>query len=493
MVAGFKTVIAFLSLIFSIGHPAPQAFVFQHDGILGTSLDLAFVTPVAADAEQAERIALAEIERLRLIISTWDSTSEISRLTTALTPAPASMDLLTVLHAYTDWNARSGQAYSATVGSLVALWRAAQRADHLPDSVALARAVHDATTMPWRIDDRAGIVTIDSHASIDLNSLGKGYIIDRVVAAVRERVPSLRGGVVNIGGDVRVWGESTAPAGWRIAVTDPRRHADNAAPLTQLLLTDRAVSSSGDYARGFDIGGRHWSHIIDPRTGYPADQNAGVTVVAGDNATANALATTLSVLPADEGLRLVAATPGAEALIVAANGEELRSPGFARYEVAAPAPRTAPGGPVAAFVATIAIDITPKEPNRHRPYVAVWITDTASTRHVRTLAFWGSKPKYQRELSRWWGQFGGDYSLVDAVTRATRSVGQYTLEWDGLMQDGSAAASGPYRFWLEEAFEDGAHSIKSVVVTCSGARASGSIPGAAAFAGAQVECLPPTK
>ncbi len=107
---------------------------------------------------------------------------------------------------------------------------------------------------------------------------------------------------------------------------------------------------------------------------------------------------------------------------------------------------------------------------------------------MRTLAFWGNRPKYQRELSRWWSLAAGDYELINAVTRATRPAGRYTLEWDGLDQQGKAVPPGPYMFWLEAAYENGPHSYKSVTVSCAAMAGSGSIDAAAAFTGAQVHC-----
>lgn len=473
--------------ISAAGTPAPRAlraFAYHHDGVLGTSVDLTFVTASPADAARAEQVALAEIERLRRILSSWDSTSEVSRLFADGALDHPSPELVAVLDGYAAWNARSERAYSARVGELTPLWQRAAASGTTPDPAAVARAVAAIAAPAWRIDSAGRVFAMTNHR-VDLNSLGKGFIIDRTLAAVRDSVPSLRGALVNIGGDIHVWGSAPAGGAWRVAVANPRDHADNAAPLTELELRGGAVSSSGDYERGFTIGGRHYSHIIDPRTGYPADQVIGVTVIAPDNATANALATTLSVLAPDSGLRLVRGTPGAEALLVTAAGATLRTPGFAAYEhlVATPAPRAA------IFTATLAIDVTPTEHNRHPPYVAVWVTDTAG-RMVRTLTFWGDKPKYQREMSRWWGINHTDMALIDAVTRATRPAGKYTLEWDGLDQQGNAAAAGPYLFWLEVAFEDGPHSAKNVAVTCGTAHGAGTIPGASAFTGAEISCDP---
>ncbi|MES2123498.1 MAG: DUF2271 domain-containing protein [Gemmatimonadota bacterium] len=462
----------------------PAAFSFRHDGILGTSLDLTFVADSRAEAEEAEAVALTEIERVRRLISTWDPSSEVSRLQREGRLDSASSELRRVLELYATWTARTGGAYSARVGGLVRMWKEAERTGIEPDGATLARAVEALREPAWAIDDRSGAVRLMSRAPFDLNSLGKGFILDLAVKAVQQTTTGVRGGLINIGGDIRSWGVATSGAPWRIAIANPLRSADNAPGIATLGLGTAAVSTSGGYARGFEVGGKHYSHIIDARTGRPAGEVIGATVIARDNATANALATSLSMLGVADGLALVATQPGAECLLVTASGDVIRSPGFSRFEVGVvAAPRTA-----SEVAATIAIDITPAVWSRHRPYMAAWVTDTTG-RHIRTLAVWGDRPKYLRELSKWWSLDVISPSLVDAVARATRAAGKYTLEWDGTDQADAPVPPGAYQFWLEVAFENGAHSLRSVVVTCGSTPGSGVMPAADAFAGAQVDCV----
>ncbi len=466
-------------------HAHLAAFTFGRDNILGTSLDITFTAPSAGDAEKAETAVLAEIERLRRIISSYDDSSEVSRLASTGHIDHASPDLIAVLDQYAFWNARSEHAYSPRVGALTKLWKDAAISGRVPADSALAQAARGATDLGWRVDRSSRGVTSTTTGRLDLSSLGKGYIIDRAMIAAMKKVPAISGGIVNIGGDIHVWGRSSSADGrWRIGVADPRAHADNAPPLTTLRLTDAAVSSSGSYLRGFDIAGTHYSHIIDPRTGQPANEVVGVTVIAHDNATANALATTLSVVGPDAGLRLIDSTPGAEALLIMGDGGVRRSRGFAAYEEG-----RAPANVLqrATNHATLSLDITPNQRVRRRPYVAVWITN-ASGVHVRTLAMWGDRSKYQRDLSKWWGLAGRDNSIVDAVTRATRNAGKYELEWDGLDQHGNAMPPGMYTFWVEAAYQNGPHSARSVTVVCGAGRTTGAIDATDAFAAGSVVC-----
>lgn len=465
--------------------PATSASTFHYDGILGTSADFTFVSPSARASAHAERVALAEIERLRRVLSSWDDHSELALLFTTGALDHPSSELLDVLNQYTAWYARTGHAYSARVGELVSLWRSAAAQGAEPTAGETARLVREIALPAWRVEG-THVVALTAQR-VDFNSLGKGFIIDRALKAVRDSVPELRGALINIGGDIHVWGTPPVGDAWRVAVANPSSHADNAMPLSRLSIADGAVSSSGDYARGFSIGAQHYSHIFDPRTGRPVDHVRGVTVIAPNNATANALATTLSVLTPNEGLALVESMPGVEAMMMTADGDVLRTPGFARFERTVGSERRAGIG-AAAISAKLEIDVTPTVRNRHQPFVAVWITDTTGKQHVRTLAFWGDKPKYLHEMSKWWGLNRDDRPLIDAVTRATRPAGKYSLEWDGLDQKGAAVPAGAYMFWLEVGFEDGAHSAKSVTLACGHAPASGSIPTAAAFTGAEVSC-----
>jgi thiamine biosynthesis lipoprotein ApbE len=463
-------------------------YSFSHDGLLGTSVDLTFAAPSLSAAATAERAALDEIERMRRILSGYDSTSELSRLRSTGRDPVASPELIAVLQQYADWESRSGHAFSSRVGVLTSLWADAERRGRAPDSASLACAVASIRQPAWRIDSALHAVTALTSQPIDLNSLGKGFIVGRAVAAARAAVPSLRGGMIDIGGDVFVWGDapSKGDGAWRIAVMNPRDHADNAPALTRLHIAEGAVSSSGVYARGYTIAGRHYSHIIDARTGQPADSVIGVTVIAHDNATANALATSVSALGPREGMLLVRETPGAEALLVTSDGHEIRSPGFAAYEIRDA--HTAIAASRATVQATMSIDVTPRDYMRRRPYVAAWVTDAAG-KHVRTLAMWGDRYKYQRDLRTWWQLVGSDGAVVDAVTRATRNAGQYTLEWDGLDQSGAPAPPGTYGFWLEAAFQNGPHSLRVVKVACGATRSTATIEGTDAFAGGQVACF----
>ena len=143
----------------------------------------------------------------------------------------------------------------------------------------------------WVLDTRAGTATHVDDAPLALASFTKSYIADRAADAIMAASDAVDGIVVNLGGDVVVRGSITET----VDIRDPRADAENDPNLSQLTVHEAAIATSGSYRRGFDIAGRHYSHIIDPRTARPADEIISATVESSDPATAGALATAFSV------------------------------------------------------------------------------------------------------------------------------------------------------------------------------------------------------
>ncbi|CAN5464656.1 hypothetical protein BH11PLA2_BH11PLA2_29260 [soil metagenome] len=450
---------------------------FHYDHVLGTSLDVLLETSDAEVLRDAEQVILAEIERLRCIFSLYDANSELCRLNNAEAAVPVSTDLRNVLRTYERWEYVIGGACNPQVGAFVELWTAAQKSGVLPCPGDLKYIAFFIRSAGWYLDDAAGTVTRIMRYPLNLNIVAKGYVIQQVIAAVKRAVPAITGGLVNLGGDMATWGVST----WPVGIQDPTSPAENAPLLGGVRLQNQAVATSGGYQRYYIIDGERYSHLLDPRSGMPTGHVMSATVMAPDSVTANLLATTLCVLDASEGLRLIATQPGVECLIVTAAGQILNSPGFKLEpivkfadekkpaDVAKPKGEPWPEG----FQVTVPVEL-PKidDAKRYRrPYVAVWIED-ASGKAVRTLSVWGNAPKYLKDLTDWWKISRDDKDLIKAVTRATRSPGKYDLVWDGKDDKGEAVGQGTFTVCIEVHREHGRHVRQTGKLDCKAAAAT---------------------
>lgn len=442
-------------------NPCSEYF-FHHDYVIGTSLDVWMTAPDELTAAEAEGVILGEIERLRQIFSLYDPDSELSRLNRTREPMVVSVEMIDVLRQYDVWQSRSQGAFSGQLGDLVHVWKDAERAQVEPDDARLSRIVHQLRVPGWRIDEATHQVVRLTDQPLNLNSIAKGYIIQKAADAVRARVPTLQGLLLNLGGDMASWGRDDAEhLGFVVGIQDPRQPQDNAEPISRVRLEERSIATSGGYERYYTIQGRRYSHLFDPRTGRPAEGAASATVIARDSTTANALATTLCVLTPAEGLRLVAATPGAECLIIGRDGVQHRSAGFAGLEipVAAVAAQGKEEKKADAWPEGYQVNLTltiPNVPSKkyRRPYVAVWV-ENADAKPVRTVTVWGNNPRWIKDLPQWWKFAKNDAALVKAVSRATRAPGKYSLVWDGKDDKGISLPQGTYTIFVEVHREHG--------------------------------------
>jgi hypothetical protein len=280
--------------------------------------------------------------------------------------------------------------------------------------------------------------------------------------------PELKSLLLNIGGDIVSWGATQ-----EIGVTNPHEPHDNARPVTLVALRNAAFATSGTYERG--------AHLRNARTGRPAPEGVSATVVARDAVTANALATMLCVTDSEEGLRLVEAVPGAEALRIAPDGTQQRTSGFARMErpllVRAAAAADWPSG----FEMSINLVLKAggsasggrggfggRGGGRPLPllYVAVWVENSAN-KVIRVLAFWANKPQYYREMSGFYSAMGRNQNLMYSLARATRRPGSYTLVWDGLDDEGNHVPPGTYKMIVETDQEHGDYAKQAGTIDCS--------------------------
>ena len=488
-----RSMLALLTGVAAMTAPAQaEVHALRRDHVLGTSLDVVAVGVDRATAERAFEAAATEIERLDLILSGWRADSELVRLNDAA-ELRVSPELYAVVEAAEAWRAHSGGAFDGRLGHVEALWRAAGTAPPNPEHLLAATAA--ARLRPIGLDAASGRVSRPAGVRFALDGLAKGYVIDAALAAGRLAAPGLQGLMVDIGGDLRVWGRAPTGAGWAVGIADPARPEDNAAPGALIRIGSGAVATSGRGGRDLEIGGGRYPTLFAPGTGEASCGVVLATAFAPRAVDADALATALAVLPPGEGLALAERTPGAAALIVDAAGRRHASAGWTRLAdlppprlIRAAAPQVAAGAPwPAGFAVTVDYEL-PKinERRGYPPHVSIWITDQNNS-VVRQLLLLGDNANYIDQNYVWWRRVGRSLpGGADAMSRPTRPAGRYSAVWDGKDNAGRPVGQGTYTVHLEATREHGGHSYQTVQVEVGAQPAEGAAAASDELGGTRV-------
>lgn len=463
---------------------AAEDYFFCHDNVLGTSLEMSIRADDFAAARRAEDRALREIDRLAMIFSNHESSSEFRRWQETIgVPVKVSAELREVLKASQVWRERSGGAFEPRIQSLAQLWTDATRRGRIPTRDELDAAMAGLAGPAWRIDETAGTAERLSDSPMTLDAIAKGYIVERACDEARAGDRKVRGLAINLGGDMRVEGEPSRA----VAIATPQLGSETTEPLAWVEVKDRAVATSGRKHRGYQVGGRWYSHVLDPRNGMPASAVLAATVIFESSTDADALATILNILPPDAGLRLADALPGVACLIVGADGRLHRNAAWLLFEKSGPAKRDqggaldqaaarAEGGWGDENELLVRFEINrPQEKGRYRrPYVAIWAQDEKGT-PVRNILFWvsmgGSGPfEWLPDLKRWYADDRAraktaNKTDVFQVAQPTRPPGEYSALWDGKDDHGKSLKPGTYTILIEAVREQGGYGLIRKQVT----------------------------
>jgi thiamine biosynthesis lipoprotein len=441
-----------------IDRPINSFYQFDYENVLGTSFQLKVLTQSEQTAELAEQTALAEIDRLSSILSTYDPNSEISKWQkTKDQDIEVSAELFEVFQLFDNWKLKTSGALSASIGTATSLWKAAESKQVLPSQQELASAVLTMQQPQWMLDPGKQTARHIANSPLLLNSFVKSYIIRKV----SDKIMNIKGvdaAVTNIGGDIVVAGTVSE----KVSVSNPVADAENAAPMSTLKISNRAIATSGNYRRGYLIANNHYSHIIDPRTANPVTGIISATVIATNAEDAGALATAFNVLTIKESIRLATQFPSVEYQVITTNGDRYTSKNWHNLELKNTSAQTLkPTSVQPKGKLDLTIELAQFEGRFRRPFVAVWI-ENKDRELVKSISLWFNKPRWLPDLKRWYAKHQSvmqDVGAVGSISSATRSAGKYTLTWDGLDNTGKPAAAGTYTIFIEAAREHGTYQL----------------------------------
>ncbi len=303
-------------MVAALAADAPLARYTFSQTHMGMNFELTLYAADQATANHAADAAYRRIAELNSILSDYDPASELSRLSATAGSGEAvklSDPLWHVLRASQELAVRADGAFDVTVGPVVKLWRRARRQKELPDPVRLAEARAAVGHKYVNLDETSHTAKLTQPGMrLDLGGIAAGYAVDEALAVLKQH--GVTRAMVNASGDIGVSDAPPGKEGWKIGIAPVDK--PDGPPSRFLLLTNAAVTTSGDAFQHVEIEGQRYSHIVDPHTGLGLTHRGSVTVVARDCIAADSLATAASVLGPQRGLKLIEDTPGAAALFL---------------------------------------------------------------------------------------------------------------------------------------------------------------------------------
>jgi len=296
-------------------------------------------------SEQLGQNALAaaheELDRIDRLLSTYRRDSQLACVNKTASQAPVTIcpETYLVLKKAKEYYQKTDGAFDITVAPLLTIWKKAQKANHLPTPQQLHQAHQLVGSDKLKLSESAPYTVYFTQPGLilNVNALAKGYAVDCVLSVLRR--PGITAALVDIGGEIACFGRNRPDRDWLVGIQDPfapdNEDPFNTKPAWVVTLHDCSVATSGNYRQYQTIQGKKYSHIIDPRSGQPAQKVPSVTVIAPLTIDADALATALSVLDPEKGLALIESTENTETIIITGTSEHprlYRSSGFSKYE-----------------------------------------------------------------------------------------------------------------------------------------------------------------
>ncbi len=270
-----------LVLLSGCGEKPPykqQAYVF------GTLVEVSVYGESETKARPAVDAVLADFDRLHRLLHAWEP-SDLQRINAAIAAGqpsdPAPKEVIGLLQDAASWSDRSDGLFNPAIGNLIELWgfHSDTFAARLPDPAKVDQLVKANPRMADLHFDGDRVVSANPAVRLDLGGYAKGYALER--AANLLKAQGVHNALVNIGGNIIAVGQH-GDRPWKVGIQHPRQPG---AIATLELRDGEAIGTSGDYQRYFELAGKRYCHLIDPRTGWPANGAQAVTVlVRGEHA-----------------------------------------------------------------------------------------------------------------------------------------------------------------------------------------------------------------
>lgn len=275
------------------------------------------ITVVAKDTIQGNEfcdMAINEVKRIENLISDWIPTSQISKVNqnAGIMPIRVDEEVFNLIERAVKVSKLTNGAFDISYASMDKIWKFDGTMKEMPTEEAIKKSVKRVGYQKIILNDELKTIFLKEEGmKLGLGGIGQGYIADRIKELLKSK--GCIAGIVNVSGDINTWGSQIDGKPWTVAIVNPLNKNKVFATFP---LIDSAVETSGNYEKYVTFNGKRYSHIIDPRTGYPSTGIISISVFAKQTEIADAIATGIFVLGVEVGIDLINQINGIECIII---------------------------------------------------------------------------------------------------------------------------------------------------------------------------------
>jgi thiamine biosynthesis lipoprotein len=290
---------------------------------MGSRFDITIVAKEATEAEAYIDTAIIEITRIENLISEWRSKTQVSEINRNAGIAPVKVDkeLLDLTERALYFSKITDGAFDISFAAMDKIWQFDESMTEIPSAEAVKKSVEKVGYQNIIIDKVNSTIFLKLPGmKIGFGSIGKGYAADKTKELLVSK--GVKAGIINASGDMNTWGTQPDGKPWTVGITNP---INKNKVFAVFPLKESAIVTSGSYEKYVMINGKRYTHIINPKTGYPVTGVSSVTVMAPSAEMANGFSTSIMVLGKDVGLNLIEQFPQLRCVIVTDEGEVFSS------------------------------------------------------------------------------------------------------------------------------------------------------------------------
>ncbi len=283
--------------------------------LMGNRFEITVVSENENEALARIDEAIAEIRRIEKLLTTYDENSQTNLINryAGVKPVKVDRELVDIIQRSKKISDITQGAFDITYGSVdKKLWNFDKHMTSLPDADLARKMVRLINYKNVIVDEKKSTVFLkEKGMRIGFGGIGKGYAAERAKLILQQK--EVESGIVNAAGDLTVWGYQPNGKEWTIGIADPdaARH-----PFSYLSITNMAVATSGNYEKYVMIGGKKYSHTIDPKTGLPVNGIKSVTIISPNAEIADAMATPVMIMGIKVGLDMINQIKGVSCIII---------------------------------------------------------------------------------------------------------------------------------------------------------------------------------